>query len=73
VQDLTAEEMTAEIGPIAENEPALADVYRRFWDDGYRGEGLGWHANPWTWVLEFRCIEIGALTFAERRLEKVAR
>ncbi len=30
---------------------------RRFWDSLYEDSGLGWNANPWVWVVEFKRVE----------------
>jgi hypothetical protein len=34
---------------------ALAE-FRQLWDSIYSKQGLGWKANPWVWVVEFKVI-----------------
>ncbi|HBR1468933.1 TPA: morphogenetic protein [Klebsiella variicola] len=36
----------------------VADVFARLWASIYGSDS--WNANPWVWVIEFKCVEGGA-------------
>lgn len=40
----------------AEGDPDL-ETFRDGWNAIYGDQGLGWSANPWVWVVEFRVLE----------------
>lgn len=48
-------EMT-ETSARAEGDPDLR-TFKDGWNAIYGEQGLGWSANPWVWVVEFRVIE----------------
>lgn len=57
-EDVAAE--AASLGPPGETTiPTTREIYECLWDDLNSHRGFGWDANPWVWVLEFRCVGEG--------------
>lgn len=56
-------------------------IYAHLWDSLYAKRGLGWDANPWVWVVEFKRLVSDAalvdgtlpLIIRERKLEQLSR
>ena len=65
VQDITEADANAEGCDNSESEAAVEigwyelprRAFRRVWDQCYSRRGLGWDANPWVWVIEFKIVE----------------
>lgn len=45
--------------PLYIRDGECIECFRELWDAIYAKRGLGWDANPWVWIVEFRPLSSG--------------
>jgi len=58
VQEISEEDAVAEGihgNPLSDE---VLEPFADLWNSIYEKKGLGWDANPWVWVIEFRKVEV---------------
>lgn len=60
VRDITKENAIGEGVCFGDGSDSFGPIeaFIRLWNSIYEFKGLGWDANPWVWVIEFKMMEI---------------